>query len=531
MGILNRKNGLIATGWLLSIPGANSRPLTQELPKLCSQKSVTIAQNLSTIWPWQEFMSSSAQPPYLEINMTGQELGQAPFIMTDTGDLVWSGPYSSDASNFRVQALYEEPVITYWAGSGSAASSTSASHGYGHIVLYNSSYDQIGTICPNFNLTLPPGTTAPCQADVHESFITPDNTIIVTAYNTTKADLREFGGPEDGWVLDPLVYELDMETLEILFSWSPLAHVPLSDTRLPLAGAGNSSSDPFDFFHTNAVQPFEGNYLINSRSCWKTYLVDRNGNILWTIDGKTGGDFGTLPEGGQFSWEHFARIERVSETQLKLRYFANNNYIPTTSNASVGLELLLTVPPNPDHPPQVLKNLSDPLFPVASLAMGSHDILSNGNHFLGYGIQPVMKEFGPHNPQGDDVRWSARYNFESGAASYRTYKTSWRATPSSKPDLVVMRSGKSSSDGLNGIGCGSSTIRGYVSWNGATDVKYYMVYTGSKKDSMTAAGIVERQGFETEFVIPEHRGHTLVQVGAVEDAQAGVVRKSAVMKL
>ncbi|KAJ6015752.1 hypothetical protein N7540_010343 [Penicillium herquei] len=456
-----------------------------------------------------------------------------PFIMTDAGDLVWSGPVTPDASNFRVQTLYGEPVITYWGGSGGAAESTSASHGYGHIVIHNSSYDQIGTICPNFNLTLPPGTDTPCQADVHESLITKDNTIIVTAYNTTKADLRDIGGPEDGWVLDPLVFEIDIQTSEILFSWSPLAHVPITDSRLPLDGAGKNTSNPYDFFHTNSVQPFEGNYLINSRSTWKTYLVDKDGNILWQIDGETGGDFGSLPEGGRFSWEHFARIERASDTQLQLRYFANNNENPTTANASVGLELLLTVPPTPDHPPELLKNLSDPLFPVVSLAMGSHDILSNGNHFLGYGIQPVMKEFGPHNPQGDDVRWSARYNFESGAASYRTYKTSWRATPSSKPDLKIKKSNHSSHTphGLHGIECGSSAIRGYVSWNGATDVKYYVVYTGSKRDSMTAVGIVQKQGFETEFVIPEKRGHNLLQVGAVENGHSGVIRKSAIEEL
>ncbi|KAJ5731042.1 uncharacterized protein N7483_005550 [Penicillium malachiteum] len=429
-------------------------------------------------------MSSNAQPPYLEINFTGEQLApgliffapqigidaesyipdKAPFIMTDTGDLVWSGPVTQMP---RLPFYFRIPRLR-------------------HIVIYNSSYDQTGIICPNFNLTLPPGTDVPCQADVHESFITKDNTIIVTAYNTTKADLRDIGGPEDGWVLDPLVFEVDIHTSEILFSWSPLAHVPITDSRLPLDGAGKNTSNPFDFFHTNSVRPFEGNYLINSRSTWKTYLVDKDGNILWQVDRETGGDFGSLPEGGRFSWEHFARLERTSDTQLQLRYFANNDENPTTANASVGLELLLTVPPTPDHPPQLLKNLSDPLFPVVSLAMGSYDILSNGNHFLGYGIQPVMKEFGPHIPQGDDVRWSARYNFESGAASYRTYKTSWRATPSSKPDLKITKSDHSShtSSGLHGTECGSSAIRGYVSWNGATDVKYYVVYTGTRTQSI-----------------------------------------------
>ncbi|KAJ5664577.1 hypothetical protein N7507_005308 [Penicillium longicatenatum] len=266
-------------------------PLIQALPRLCSQDSVTIARNVSSDWPWQEYISSSARPPYLEINATGEEL--AP----DAGDLVWSGPVIPDASNFRVQKLFGQPVITYWAGSGGAAESSSASHGYGQIVIHNSSYDQIGKW---LNLTLPPGTSAPCQADVHESLITEDNTILITAYNTTNADLRDLGGSEDGWVLDSLVLEIDLQTSEILFSWSPLAHVPISDTKLSLDGAGANSSDLFDFFHTNSIQPFEGNYLINSRSTWSTYLVNRSVDIIYKINGQTGGDFGSLPEGGNF---------------------------------------------------------------------------------------------------------------------------------------------------------------------------------------------------------------------------------------
>ncbi|KAJ5469223.1 hypothetical protein N7539_008841 [Penicillium diatomitis] len=547
------KFGLMALEWLLSIPGGHSVPLTPQLPTLCSRNSVTVAQNSSSVWPWQEYTSSSAKPPYLEINATGEQLApgliffdpqtginprsyipdQAPFIMTDTGDLIWSGPVTPDASNFRVQELYGEPVITYWAGSGGASSSASASHGYGHIVIQNSSYDQIATVCPSFNLTLPPGQSAPCQADVHESFITEDNTILVTAYNITSANLKDLGGPEEGWVLDPLVFEIDLTTSEILFSWSPLAHVPITDTKLPLLGAGENISNPFDFFHTNSIQLFEGNYLVNSRNTWTTYLVDRKGNILWQIDGETGGDFGGLPEGGRFSWQHYARIARLSHTQLQLRYFANNNGDPTTSNPSVGLEFLLTVPPATDHPPQLLKNLSDPLYPVASLAMGTHDILSNDNHFLGYGIQPVMKEFGPQDPQGRDVRWSARYNFENGAASYRTYKTNWRASPSTKPSLQIKKvgSGSNVSSGLDGIECGSSEIRGYISWNGATEVKHFVVYTGSDENSMTAVGITRKQGFETEFAIPEGYGHKFVQVGAVENNHSGVVMKSAIMQM
>jgi hypothetical protein len=227
--------GAIAMGWLTRIPRVHAMPSIQALPKLCSQGSVTVARNVSSIWPWQEYISSSARPPYLEINATGEELApglisfdpqtginfesyipdKAPFIMTDAGDLVWSGPVTPDASNFRVQKLFGQPVVTYWAGSGGAAESSSASHGYGHIVIHNSSYDQIGVFCPKLNLTLPPGTSAPCQADVYESLITEDNTILITAYNRTNADLRDLGGSEDGWVLDSLVLKIDLQTSEI----------------------------------------------------------------------------------------------------------------------------------------------------------------------------------------------------------------------------------------------------------------------------------------------------------------------------
>lgn len=83
--------------------------------------------------------------------------------------------------------------------------------------------------------------------------------------------------------------------------WSPLAHVPINTTHSKLmSGQGSNSSDPFDWFHTNSIQSFEGNYLINSRNTWTSYYVNRNGSIEWTINGVDGGDFGSLPKDGQF---------------------------------------------------------------------------------------------------------------------------------------------------------------------------------------------------------------------------------------
>lgn len=77
----------------------------------------------------------------------------------------------------------------------------------------------------------------------------------------------------------------------------------------------------------------------------------------------------------------------------------------------------------------------------------------------------------------------------------------------------------------------SSSLRGYVSWNGATNVKYYVLYAGHKKGAMKPIGIFEKLGFETEFNIPQIYENALMQVGAIEDGDTGVVRKSEVVRL
>jgi hypothetical protein len=185
----------------------------------------------------------------------------------------------------------------------------------------------------------------------------------------------------------------------------------------------------------------------------------------------------------------------------------------------VGVALSLTLPPNPSQPPKLLTNLSDPVNPVATFAEGSYDILSNGNYFLDYGFQPHMKEFGPQSSSGADVRWSAQFGFKSAAQSYRAYKSDWHATPSSPPNVVVQTI--QSDDDLTSCANGSN-LRGFVSWNGATDVVNYVVYTGQDENNLKQVGGVQKQGFETKFVIPA--GTKVVQVGAVQNRNdSGIV--------
>lgn len=155
-------------------------------------------------------------------------------------------------------------------------------------------------VCPKLGLITNDNTTYQCQGDLHESFITDRDTLLVTAYNVTKADLSSVGGLVNGWVYDCLIFEIVPRSEDVLFSWSALEHVPVQNTKQPLAGTGKNQSNPFDWFHINSVVNIGNQYLVNSRHLWSTYLVTPTGDISWTLQGETGGDFGPLPPNGHF---------------------------------------------------------------------------------------------------------------------------------------------------------------------------------------------------------------------------------------
>lgn len=203
---------------------------------------------------------------------------------------------------------------------------------------------------------------------------------------------------------------------------------------------------------------------------------------------------------------------------------ANGNI--TTHFPSVGLGLLLELPPNKKKSPEVATHYVDPASPDVAFVEGSYSTLANGNGFLGYGYAPFVREFGKDSPMGDDVLYSAQfayYNLNNTASSYRAFKQTWNATPTAPVELVVT---KNSTSGLNHCDCGSD-IRGYVSWNGMTNnACTYAVHTGSQKSKLQDTGIkFNRKSFEMEFVVPE--GAKFVQVMALLDGKE--IGKSAVV--
>ena len=273
----------------------------------------------TTVWPYQKFQSAPFNPPELQISSNGEPLAPglllftpenlqpqspgtkdvAPLIMTDKGQLVWESPTAGSVTNFRAVKYKGQDILTYW--SGVASLGANVGHGYGNVTLLDSSYQAIAVVCPQFGLVTPGNIKYQCEGDFHESFITDRDTLIVSAYNATPTDLSAVGGPKNGWVYDSLVYELDIASGKVLFKWSSLEHVPVTNSKWPLNGAGQNQSVPWDYFHINSVVNVgPGYYLVNSRHCWQTRLVDKKGSVVWMIQGDNGGDFVTLPASGQF---------------------------------------------------------------------------------------------------------------------------------------------------------------------------------------------------------------------------------------
>ena len=477
-------------------------------------------------WPWRVYKSSPYTPPNMTITGNGGPLAPGyvfmtpattnislpytkeagGFIMTSAGDLVFAQNVSG-MTDFRKQYYNGKPYLTYWSGYNSQG--VNIGHGYGQVNFLDDTYTPF-VVNPDLHLNKETTTDNPIwSVDIHEQQMDSRDTILVSAYNNTPYDLSSIGGPADGWIVDCLVFELDVDTGKVLFSWSALDHVPVGASHQPLSDKSGNGTEiaPWDYFHINAIQGVGGNYLVNARHTWTAYMVSgEDGSIIWSLEGEDGGSFGPLPSDGTFRWQHFARAHNVTDTSLDISFFDNHNSaVDNGTTPSRGLVYHLELPASKSYIPELLRNIETPSEPIYADSQGSyHAELSNGNQLLGYGQIAITREYGPAT-DGSDLRWQAQFGGINEVQSYRAFKQTWHATPADWDPSLVIEDGKA-----------------YVSWNGATDVSVWAVYVGAESSDLKSVGIAEREGFETVFDVPS--GAAYVQVAAVEGGKQ--VRRS-----
>ncbi|KAI9656142.1 MAG: hypothetical protein M1831_004713 [Alyxoria varia] len=443
-----------------------------------------------------------------------------PTILDSHGHMIWRREDFGMTYDFKVQRYKDQDVLTFWSGDD-----TVVGHGSGFQYILDPSYRQIAKIQPHGNLT----------ADLHDFVITDRDTAIITSYQKVSADLSYYGKSRDGWIWDCLFQEIVIDTNELLFEWRATDYFQFEDCyHEPPPGAG-TEENAFDYYHINSVdKDRSGNYIVSARYSHAVTCIDgKTGDILWHLGGKNN-TFSDLSEGTatNFKWQHDARW-RDRDTAISL--FDNSAYFDDNVDAARGIIVAL-----------------DPTYMTAELAaeyrhpkgyiaesQGSLQILSNGNALMGYGHVPAWTEYSPNGDVLCDIRYGAlHYNtdgsFSPGAVqSYRTYKQSWKGHPLEAPKIKF-------NDGTF-----------FVSWNGATEVKWWQLEGKAALDFVSIRqvgknwmksikivkhgdayasaegskewqelGLFERQGFESALEVPtrntEQNAHLAYRLTAMD---------------
>jgi hypothetical protein len=402
---------------------------------------------------------------------------RGPMLVDDAGHVVYfHGTRPVVALNFRAATYRGKPVLTWWEGK--------TEHGLGegtHVIL-DSSYRVVRR--------LPAGNGHP--SDLHEFLLTDRNTALVTAWEHVETDLRKLGGKRNGVVVGGIVQELELPSGRVLFEWRSLDHVGLGESHA-LVGP------QFDYFHVNSIErDADGNYLVSARNTWAIYKLDgETGRVLWRLGGKKS-DF-AMGRGTVFAWQHDARSHPGNLISL-----FDDGGDPRVQPYSKALVLAL------DHTRRRAtlhrRYVHHP--PAVAHALGSTQILPNGNVLVGWGTSPYVSEY------TDGGRLVFDATLPEGGQNYRALRFPWTGQPYFRPKAAV-----ASHDGSRVL---------YASWNGATEVAQWQLESGPSASRLSGGQKVPRRGFETAIAIP---AHAKAARAAALDGDGAVLGRSHVVEL
>lgn len=317
---------------------------------------------------------------------------RAAAITDSAGNPRWTATGDASYGNLRVQLFEGRPVLTYWTGSGGPEGGSTSS---GRAVVTDLDHNEIATIRAD-------GTFAP---DVHEFFITPENTGLITVYHQEPADLSGIGGAVDGELNNSYWEEVDLRTGRRLMRWNALEHIPLTESQQQPNNGMNGRG--FDYAHFNSVTTTpDGNILISARHTWTIYKVNRRtGEVMWRLGGKSS-DF-PLPPEAVFAWQHHAHFE----DETTLRIFDNGS---AGRNTEVHPSRVLWLEVNErSRTARVKQSITHPER-ISASAMGSAQRLPNGNTIVGWGSAARISEFAPTGEMLFDATLPS--------SSYRVYR-------------------------------------------------------------------------------------------------------------
>ena len=400
------------------------------------------------------------------------------YLIDDAGEPVWfHSTRPLTAMNARAAVWRGRPVLTWWEGH------TEHGLGTGRHVVIDSSYRVVAH--------LPAGNRHP--SDLHEFLITPRGTALVSAWEHREADLTKYGGTARGIVVGGILQELELHTGRVLFEWKSLDHVGLDESHV------TPGREFHDYFHINSIDLDEdGNYLVSARNTWGMYKVSHDtGKVLWRLGGRKS-DF-TMGPGTAFAFQHDARHHPGDVISV----FDNGGfpYVQPQSQA-----LFLKLDHRRKHASLQRRIVHHPA--AHARALGSVQLLPNGNVLVGWGTEPYFSE---HAPDGTVV---LEAHLPRGGQNYRALRFPWRGTPTVRPAIATRGH------------AGGHLV--HASWNGATEVDRWLVEAGPRPGALSPGAIVRRQAFETTLNVPA--GPKVARVVAL-DADGKRLRRSKIVAL
>ena len=178
-----------------------------------------------------------------------------------------------------------------------------------------------------------------------------------------------------------------------------------------------------------------------------------------------------MGRGTRFAWQHDAR-EHAGGTLLSV---FDNGGSPRVRPQSRALVLSLDTRRMEARLHRAYTNRPA----MRAHALGSVQLLPNGNALVGWGTEPYFTEY--------DSAGAAIYEAKlpHGGQNFRTLRFPWTATPAEPPELAA-----------------AAGRLLYASWNGATEVAAWQLRTGRTDARLTVGPTTPRRGFETPLHAP-----------------------------
>ncbi|OAA75939.1 Arylsulfotransferase [Akanthomyces lecanii RCEF 1005] len=391
------------------------------------------------------------------------------YILTSSGDLVWSGfgYYSGWNANFQKGTYNGKDVLFAFEGLHDGPHA----HGLGHHTILDNHYEMVRELRAGRHYI----------SDKHEFIINDDGkSALIQIWQPVPRNLSAYGGGNDHvWIVDAIFQD---------------AILPLLEGQ---AGNGVNSSVAWDYFHINSIEKgADGHYLLSGRHVSTVYKINStDGSIIWQLGGNHS-DF-ELGNDVKFGYQHHARyMPGTNETFTHLSLFDNSFYGSeatgngsniTTYSYSRGKYITI------DHEAKkasLVQAFHPPSNAILTTSQGSLQTLANGNVFINWGSEGQITEYLPNGT----IIFHA--HLDSGeltehVQSYRGFRYHWTGFSPETPALIAERTG--------------NQVQLHVSWNGDTRAKYWRflwdVQSANSKELRKNQHVAEKTGFETGLSI------------------------------